>query len=148
MSAGQRTIYKLASLTPIMLLASKSPIGQPVRPAIYAQNSCGGLSSWNNLHAENGELVIMFNRLSISAATINWNGIAIDRNTLGDLLKAVRRLSPEPVTALIIKPQADCINVLAVRRMMNKHLLCSAEKMCVEYSEQDWVKRGHRPLSD
>lgn len=87
-----------------------------------------------------------YNRLVLSPSAILWNGVAIDRPTLNDYLNQVRSLNPRPITALVPKPDANCAEVLRVRREMEARLHCSGEKDCVEYSEADWLKR-HPPVS-
>lgn len=144
MIADRKIIRRLALLALFGLAGCKrSPVEQP-KPTVYAQNKCGGQPRRRSNGLENGELVY-FNRIVVAPEVTTWNGSGIKLSNLLEYLHQVRTMDSQPVTVLVVKPYSSCSTVYVIRRMMEASLHCSAEKMCVEYSETKWG-RAHRPV--
>ena len=111
---------------------------------MFAENRCGERVPWGQQGKEDSEYNF-YNRVQITTTEIRWNGTLVDKATLSNYLDQVKRLEPQPITALIPQPQTNCEKVGAIRRMMETHLRCSISKMCTEYSESEWAKH-HPPL--
>ena len=128
----------------LALAACKREPVSPLKAASYAEGMCGGRPSWAAPGSESGELMT-YNHVQVTQSGTLWNGVAIDRATLNYYLEQVRALSPQPITALVPDSKAKCDDVESVRRTMETRLRCSVEKTCVEYPNQEWLKR-HPPV--
>lgn len=144
MLVDQQTASKMLSLLALVVAGCSSAPVEPTKAVTYARDMCGGLPVWSARGAESGELMT-YNHLEVLPSAILWNGVVIDRATLDEYLGKIRALNPQPVTALVPKPTANCGDVLSIRQKMEDRLSCSVEKTCVEYSEADWSKR-HPPV--
>jgi len=116
-------------------------------PAVYADRQCGGMpGDWAAQGVERGELTT-YNRVTIGRSGMVWNDATVDRPTLTAYLAQVRRMTPQPITVLVLALDADCAVVASVRQGMNEKLQCRGERShCVEYSQADWDKM-HAPVS-
>lgn len=146
-SLAMTAIARLTLLSVFVVLAlaaCKREPPRPPEPAIYGENSCGGQPSWSISGVEGDDLAIYIH-LEVSRSATLWNGTQISPATLNDYLGQVRKMFPQPVTALVPDTKASCKDVEAVRRVMEDRLQCSAGRYCVEYSKGVWAKR-HPPI--
>lgn len=115
------------------------------QPTVYAQQRCGGLPvKWGRKGSESGELMT-YNRLDVGSTAMRWNGKIIDTATLHRYVSDVHKLNPQPVTVVVAADRADCGTIKNVRRLLDAELECSANLVCVEYSQAEWTK-WHPPL--
>lgn len=67
------------------------------------------------------------NRVAVAGSgLIRWNGVPIDRDTLGQYLALVRTMRPLPFTILQPAPNVDCAFLRAVRDDIAAALPCAA----------------------
>jgi len=127
--------------------AAPKPRPSPTATGTYAQQQCGGVSvGWAQPGAERGEQAD-YNRVTVSPSGIFWNMAPIDAQTLSAYAAQVRQMHPQPFTALVPTPDADCATVVSVRRILDDKLQCrSTSSRCVEYSEDAWAK-AHPPVA-
>jgi uncharacterized protein YceK len=143
-----RSIASLATLASTLLAGCGTaptdkpmPAASPTAVGRYDQQQCGGVPrGWARQGVESAELV-EYNRIRIGAKELSWNGAAIDASTLSAYLVQIAQMSPEPITVLVIAPDAGCAAVASTRNAMEKALGCAqAPSHCVEYDLATWDK--------
>lgn len=127
----------VSAMTALLLLLSLDQVdANPSAPTTGADICRPPASNWRPQGSESSELQ-WYNALEAAPDRLLWNDTPISDKELAKRLSQASR-HPFGGMVLIIAPSLPCDQVIALRSAISRKMKCGRERICVEYSANEW----------
>ncbi len=111
---------------------------EPIRAGTVTHRCGDNTAGWQPQRSQYGEM-LWFNLVKINQQTVEWNGSTVERNTLKRYLKRAAR-NRFGGLVLVLDSSLPCDRIERLRRALTEQFKCSPNRICVEYSTEEWLE--------